>query len=235
MEESSSLLFGPEVYWGANPKAVIVKYDFDFAQVRLDLHPLRGRSAFGSGCERHVRQQSASRARPRSTRRARVQRLAGSWNSAASCRPTEKVDDVSTRASTVQRRHVSSTRSSFEDTLGFKAKLTFPLFRARLRNLRVGSPRRALSPTAGQHHKVVRRVRSEPSCRTPGLGNKQRVRSRHVIMQLRQSSWSIPRLMYRDNFVDANPFIAPSSRRQAARCVPACRTAQSRQSIRSRC
>ena len=87
--------------------------------------------------------------------------------------------------------------------LGLKAKLSFPLFGAQTY---VSAHYAGLVADGGQHHKQF--GVTDPS-RLPysGLGNKEEYEF-GMLMNF-GNVMVFPRFMYRDNLVDANPFIEP--------------------------
>ena len=94
VEDSCTFVFGPEIYWGANPKGVF-KYDFDLFGVRMDLHPFRGLQRARARAPM-LRQATERESRQTTLYAAEREfaRMAGSWNSAASCPRPRKVDEV---------------------------------------------------------------------------------------------------------------------------------------------
>ena len=117
---------------------------------------------------------------------------------------TEKVDDVYTRLDS--NGDILLDQIDFEDTLGFKAKLTFP-FPVGGYQTYVSAHHAGLVADGGQHHKVFGVF--DPSVLPySGLGNKREYEA-GMIMNV-GNLMIFPRLMYRDNFVDANPSILPS-------------------------
>ena len=115
---------------------------------------------------------------------------------------TEKVDEVFDY--TDGNGNIYMDQIKFEDTLGFKAKLTFPLLGAQTY---LSAHHAGLVADGGQHHKQF--GVTDPS-RLPysGLGNKGEYEAG---MMMNFGNFMVfPRVMYRDNLVDANPFIPPS-------------------------
>ena len=190
---------GPEVYWGANPK-VIVKYDFDFANIDWTFIHSEDVARSGEGA-------SATQATERQSRQTTLfasKQFSDAWKLEVGgiMSATEKVDDIYTRVDSAD--NVFLDEIEFEDTLGIKAKLSFPLFGAQSY---VSAHHAGLVADGGQVHKTFGVF--DPS-RLPysGLGNKQEYEA-GVIMNF-GNLMVYPRIMYRDNLVHANPFIAPS-------------------------
>ncbi len=194
-----TLLFGPEIYWGANPKAV-VKYDFDFADIDWtfihseDVARL-GEAVGGAGqTERQSRQTTIYANKE----------FANGWELEIGgiMSATEKVGETFDRID--REGNIYLDEIDWEDTLGLKAKLSFPLLGTQTY---VSAHHAGLVADGGQHHKVY--GVSDPS-RLPysGLGNK---REYEAGMQLFFGNLMVfPRVMYRDNLVHANPFREPS-------------------------
>jgi hypothetical protein len=117
---------------------------------------------------------------------------------------TEKVDEVFTFVDS--ENNVYLDQIEFEDTLGFRGKLTFN-FPGLGYETYVSAHHAGLVANGGQYHKVF--GVSDPSVLPySGDGNKREYEA-GMIMNF-GSIMVFPRLMYRDNLVDANPFILPS-------------------------
>ena len=194
-----TVLGGPEVYWGANPKFVL-KYDFDVGKIGLSLIHSEDVARQGEGAE-------ATQATERQSRQTTIYattellkdvtlELGGIMSA------TEKVDEIYTR--TDSSGNIYKDEITSEDTFGFKAKLTFPLFGT---ETYISGHYAGLVADGGDPLKTY--GVTDPS-RLPysGLGNKQEFEA-GMIMHF-GNLMVYPRLMYRDNLVDANPFIAPS-------------------------
>ena len=194
-----TLLAGPEVYWGANPKAVL-KYDFELGKVGFSFIHSEDVARLGQGA-------AATQATERQSRQTTlyaetelfkdVKLELGGIMSA-----TEKVDEVYTRLG--EGGNLYRDQVEFEDTLGFKAKLTFPLFGAQTY---LSGHYAGLVADGGDPLKTF--GTTDPS-RLPysGLGNKQEYEA--GMMMNFGNLMVFPRFMYRDNLVHANPFIPPS-------------------------
>ena len=194
-----TVLGGPEVYWGANPKFVL-KYDFDVGKIGLSLIHSEDVARQDEGAE-------ATQATERQSRQTTIYattellkdvtlELGGIMSA------TEKVDEIYTR--TDSSGNIYKDEITSEDTFGFKAKLTFPLFGT---ETYISGHYAGLVADGGDPLKTY--GVTDPS-RLPysGLGNKQEFEA-GMIMHF-GNLMVYPRLMYRDNLVDANPFIAPS-------------------------
>lgn len=197
--EGLTLLAGPEVYWGANPKAVL-KYDFEVGKVGFSFIHSEDVARQGEGAQAT---QATERQSRQTTLYATTELLkdvkleVGGIMSA-----TEKVDEVYTRVDSAGNIYRDEIKS--EDTFGVKAKLTFPLFGA---ETYLSGHYAGLVADGGDPLKTY--GVTDPS-RLPysGLGNKQEYEAG---MLMRFGDVVVyPRLMYRDNLVDANPFIPPS-------------------------
>jgi hypothetical protein len=194
-----TLLAGPEVYWGANPKAVF-KYDFELGKVGFSFIHSEDVARQGEGAEatQATERQSRQTTLYAKTEIAKdVELEVGGIMSA-----TEKVDEIYTRvdgAGTIYKDEIET-----EDTFGIKAKLTFPVFGA---ETYLSGHYAGLVADGGDPLKTF--GVTDPS-RLPysGLGNKQEYEA-GMIMHF-GNLMVYPRLMYRDNLIDANPFIAPS-------------------------
>jgi len=197
--EGLTLLGGPEVYWGANPKFV-VKYDLDLGRVGLSLIHSEDVARLGQGA-------AATQATERQSRQTTIYAEAELFKDVklelgGIMSATEKVDEIYTRLG--PDGNIYKDEIKFEDTLGFKAKLTFPVFGA---ETYVSGHYAGLVADGGDPLKTF--GVTDPS-RLPysGLGNKQEYEA--GMMMHFGNLMIYPRLMYRDNFIHANPFIPPS-------------------------
>ena len=193
-----TIVAGPEVYWGANPK-FIVKYDFRFGKINWtfihseDVARL-GEAVGGAGQTERQSRQTTLYAQ-KEFRNGWELELGGIMSA------TEKVDENFDR---YDDGNVILDEIDWEDTLGFKAKLSMPLFGTQTY---VSAHHAGLVADGGDHHKVY--GVTDPS-RLPysGLGNK---REYEAGMQMFFGNFMVfPRVMYRDNLVHANPFVEPS-------------------------
>jgi beta-galactosidase len=197
---------GPEVYWGANPKAVL-KYSSTFNKTL----PFLGGSRLGQtqytvilseDFDRLGESASATAATVRESRQAtlytrtditdRIRLELGGIISA-----TERRGDVYDRVENDDE--IVLDEIDTDDTLGVKAKLSFPVFGA-------------LGYVATHHAGLVAEggdPLQEFGTRLPydDLGNK---REYEAGLMMNFGNWMVfPRYLYRENLVDANPFIAP--------------------------
>ncbi len=192
-----TVLFGPEVYWGANPK-VVFKYDFRLAKFDwtfIHSEDLARRTDGTNPTDivgRQSRQTTLTAEREFSN--GLKLEFGGIWSA------NEKVDEVFDRVDDAGNVYLDQIEE--EDALGFRAKLTFPWNETYLQAHHAG-----LVADGGHVHRTW--GITDPS-RLPysGMGNK---REYEAGMIMRFGDWMLyPRVMYRDNLVDANPFIEPS-------------------------
>jgi hypothetical protein len=194
-----TVLGGREVYWGANPKAVI-KYDFEIGKVGLSvIHS-----------EDVARQDEGTQATAATQRQSRQTTLYATTEIYKDVKlelggimsATEKVDEVYTRVDNAA--NIYKDEVATEDTLGIKAKLTFPVFGA---ETYVSGHYAGLVADGGDPLKTFG-VTDPSGLPYSGLGNKQEYEA--GMMMHFGDLMVYPRVMYRDNLVHANPFIAPS-------------------------
>ncbi|MFK8054313.1 MAG: hypothetical protein AB8F65_15195 [Woeseiaceae bacterium] len=188
--EGLTVLAGPEVYWGANPK-VIIKYDFDTGPVDWTFIHSEDIARLGQAT-------GAAGATVRQSRQTTLYAETNLWEGVklevgGIISAPERVDEVYDR---FDDGDIFLDEIEFEDTLGIKAKLSFPLF---------GS----LSYVAAEHAGLVAEAGGplrEFGTRLPysGLGNKREYE--FGSMMNFGNLMVFPRLLYRDNFVHANPF-----------------------------
>ncbi len=193
--EGLTLLFGPEVYWGANPK-VMLKYSSRFAG--LDYTFLHSEDVARSGdsasfTEATVRQSRATTLYVKKELGGATYELGGIMSA------TEKVDDEYSR---YDNGNVIVDEIDFEDTLGIKGRTTFKLFD--LVNVELAATYAGLVADGGaplEEFGITGPVFGAHS----GQGNKYEYEAafkfnfgNHMIY---------PRFLYRDNLVDANPLI----------------------------
>lgn len=195
----AKLVVGPEIYWGANPKAMF-KYNHTVNSVDLafihaeDLARLDDGANATQSTERQSRQTTLT---AETVLADGIKLEMGGIMSA-----TEKVDESYDRVN--DNGDVILDQIGFEDTLGFKTKVSFPLLGTQTY---LSAHYAGLVADGGQHHKVY--GVTDPS-RLPysGLGNKHEYEAG---MRIFFGDFMLfPRVMYRENLVDANPDIAPS-------------------------
>ena len=204
--EGLKFVIGPEIYWGANPKAVL-KYDSRFGKVL----PFLGNSRFGQteftviiseDLDRLSDSATATSATERETRQATLYTRTDLTDSVrlelgGIVASTEKRGDAYDRVEGTDEILVDEI--DFSDTLGFKAKLSFPVFGALGY---VATHQAGLVADGGDQL-------TEFGTRLPydALGNKREYEA-GVMMNF--GNWMVfPRYLYRDNLVDANPIIPP--------------------------
>jgi beta-galactosidase len=189
--EGLTLLAGPEVYWGANPKAV-VKYDFDFAGVEYtfihseDLARIDDSATATEATERQSRQTTIYAAMNLTDS---VKLELGGIMSA-----TEKVDDPYDR---ISGDRIILDEIEFKDTLGFKGKLSFDFLNTRSY---VAADIAGLVADGGD---ALREFGTQLPYSS--LGNKNEYEAG---MMINFGNYMLfPRILYRENLVDANPNI----------------------------
>ena len=192
--EGLKIVLGPEVYWGANPKTIL-KYQFavgsvDYAFMHAD--DIARRDSSSSATEATSRQSSQTALYAKTDLSKGVTMELGGIVSS-----TERIDDVYDR---VENGNIVLDQIDAKDTLGFKAIVTFDVFDASRAYLAVNYA--GLVADAGN-------PLTEFGTELPysSLGNKKEVDT-GILINL--DPFTIyPRLLYRENLVDANPFIAP--------------------------
>ena len=194
-----TVLAGPEVYWGANPKFV-VKYDFNLGKVDLTLiHSedvaRQGESTSATGATQRQSRQTTLYATTDFTENVKLE-LGGIMSA------TEKVDDIYDRIG--ENGDIILDQIDSDDTFGFKAKLSFPLFGARSY---LSAHHAGLVADGGAQLKDFG-VTDPTRLPYSGAGNKKEYEA--GMMMNFGNLMIIPRVLYRDNLVDANPFIPPS-------------------------
>jgi beta-galactosidase len=193
------IVAGPEIYWGANPKAVI-KYEFDTGPVDWAVIHSEDFARLGQGA-------NATQATQRQTRAttlygaidlpAGVKFEAGGIISAPE-RIDEQFDFVDPEG------NIRSDTIRFKDTLGGKGKLSFPL----LGTETYVSAHYAGLVSEGGNPVPTFGVMDPTRLPYNGLGNKREFELGSIIRFGQLMLY--PRFMYRDNLIDANPFIPPS-------------------------
>lgn len=192
------LLVGPEVYWGANPKYVF-KYDFNFAGMEWTFIHSDDLGRLGQGAnatEATLRQSQQTTLYAKKEFSNGVELEVGGIISAP-----ERVDETFDRVDSAGNVYLDQIE--FEDTLGLKAKVSFPLLGTQSY---LSAHHAGIVAEGGVHHTVY--GVTDPS-RLPytGLGNR---REYEAGMQMFFGNLMVfPRFLYRDNLVHANPFIEP--------------------------
>jgi len=201
------LVVGPEVYWGANPKAVL-KYSSTINKAL----PFLGSSRLGNtdftvilseDLDRLGESASATAATVRESRQATLYtatdltddiRLELGGIISATERRGEEYDRIDGDTGEIVRDEIEMS-----DTLGFKAKLSFPVFGA----LGYLATHQAGLVAEGGDQLVEFGTRLPYS----DLGNKREYEG-GVMMTF--GNWMVfPRYLYRENLVDGNPLIPP--------------------------
>ncbi len=199
------LVAGPEIYWGANPKFVF-KYDFNLLKAdwtfihsedvaRLDTGP--------NATDPTLRQSRQTTLFLQKKFSSGIELELGGIMSA-----TERIDevfdycDLERIPGTTERRcaegSIRSDQIEFEDTLGFRGRLTFPLGPSR--NW-IGGYYSGLVAEGGSHLPLYG-IMDPTGLPYSGLGNRQEVEAGSQIFL---GNWMImPRGLYRTNLVDAN-------------------------------
>ena len=186
------------MYWGANPK-VILKYSWNWGRTELTfMHDediaRRGDSASAtSATERQTR---------RTTLYAKRDLAEGvTLELGGIIASDEKIDDVYDR---YDNGDIYVDKIDFEDTLGFRAKLSFPLFDTKSY---IATYHAGLVADGGA---VLRDFGVSDPTGLPysPLGNKQEYEAG---MMMNFGNFMLyPRVLYRDNLVHANPSVPPS-------------------------
>jgi beta-galactosidase len=194
-----TVLAGPEVYWGANPK-IVLKYDFDFGKfdftfIHSEDVARQGESTSATGATQRQSRQTTFYAATELTEKIKLE-LGGIMSA------NEKIDDQYDRIGSNGDIILDQIKS--EDTFGFKAKLKFPLFGTQSY---VSAHHAGLVADAGGQLKDFG-IRDPTALPYSRAGNKQEYEA-GMTMNF-GNLMVIPRVLYRDNLVDANPFIPPS-------------------------
>ena len=197
--EGLTVVAGPEVYWGANPK-VVLKYDFDignfdFTFIHSEDVARQGESSSATGATQRQSRQTTFYAATDLTESIKLE-LGGIMSA------NEKIDDIYDRLGSNGDIIVDEIES--EDTFGFKAKLKFPLFGTQSY---VSAHHAGLVADGGDQLKDYG-VSDPTALPYSGAGNKKEYEA-GMVMNF-GDFMIIPRVLYRDNLVDANPFIPPS-------------------------
>lgn len=195
-----TLVAGPEIYWGANPKAML-KYDFSVLDVDWTFIHSEDIARLGQGAAATQATERQSRATTLTGRTIFFDELQVDFGTIIAA--TEKIGESYDRVN--GNGDVVIDEIDFADTVGFLLRLSFPVLGA---PSFVSAQHAGLVADGGQYHKVY--GVTDPS-RLPysGLGNKREyIAGSRIFLG---GSWMLfPRLLWRDNLVGANPFIAPS-------------------------
>ena len=195
-----TIVTGAEIYWGSNPQ-VLFKYDFDIGKTGFTFIHSEDVARAGDSA-------AATRATQRQSRRTtfyaatefteNIKLELGGIMAA-----NEKIGELYDRIGSDGTIILDEIESS--DTFGFKAKFTFPLFGAQSY---VQAHQAGLVANGGN---VLKQFgwRDPSGLPYSGDGNKQEFEA-GVIMNF-GNFMVLPRVMYRDNLVHANPYIPPES------------------------
>ena len=184
------------MYWGANPK-FIVKYDFDYANWDWTFIHSEDIARRGSGVDPTDTTVRQSRQTTLTAEREFGNGIKVELGGILSA--PEEIDENFDRVDS--QGNVFLDEIEDEDALGFRAKVTFPWNETYVQAIHQG-----LVSDAGQVHRTFGIM--DPS-RLPysGMGNKQEYEAGLI---LRFGDFMLlPRIMYRDNLVHANPTILP--------------------------
>jgi hypothetical protein len=194
-------LFGPEVYWGANPKYML-KYQFgskdQFAFVYSEDVARRDTAANpGEAVAIQTRQ---------STLYSKFGDTKTSLEVGGIIASTEKIGD---RYSRVENGNIIVDEIELKDTLGVKATLAFEAFGAS--RAYVGLNYGGLTADGGvtqAGYGITNGINNFSQLPYSEYGNKKEIETG---IQMNFGSITVlPRLLYRDNLVDANPSIPPA-------------------------
>jgi hypothetical protein len=187
-----TLLFGPEVYWGANPK-VVVKYDFNFSGFDYTFIHAEDIARLGDSATVTALTERQSRQTTLYTTRTFANSMKLELGGIMSA--TEKDGDAYTRLSS--NGNIVLDEVEFKDTLGLKGKLSFDLFNT-LSYVAVDIGGLVADGGDGLREFGTRLPYSN-------LGNKNEYEAG---MMINFGDYMLfPRILYRTNLVDANPTI----------------------------
>jgi hypothetical protein len=193
-------LLGPEVYWGANPKWML-KYQFDIGSNEL---------AFIHSEDVARNDDSATATAPTAIQTRQTTLYSKSKVTSGSTlelggimASTEKIDDPYER---IENGNVVADKIEFEDTLGLKATFAFDAFTASRGYLTLNYG--GLVADGGEPltlYGVRNGINNFSELPLSEYGNKQEVEA-GIQMQFGNIT-VLPRLLYRDNLVDALPLV----------------------------
>ncbi|MDX1430332.1 MAG: hypothetical protein R3282_08595, partial [Rhodothermales bacterium] len=183
------VLFGPEVYWGANPK-VVLKYSNSLGRVDWTLMHSEDVARLDESASATAATERQTRATTLYTRTPFGEGV--TLELAGLIARTELIDDRYRRLGGA--RQIIEDEIDFEDTLGVKAKLSFPLFGALAY---IATDIGGLVADGGD-------TLREFGTRLPysALGNKKEIEA--GVMMNFGNVMLFPRVLYRDNLVHAN-------------------------------
>jgi beta-galactosidase len=197
-------LIGPEVYWGANPK-YMVKYEFDlgkneFAIIHSDDIARADASATATEATQIQTSQTTlyAKTNPTSSSTLELGIIMAS---------TEKIGQEYNR---YENGNVEVNDIKFEDTLGFKSTFSFDVLNSSRGYL--GLNYGGLVADGGaplQGYGIRNGINNYSQLPLSQYGNKKEI---EVGIQMNFGSITLlPRYLYRDNLIDANPSIPPST------------------------
>ena len=194
-----TIVAGPEIYWGANPK-IVLKYDYSIGKVDMTfIHSediaRQGESSSATGATERQSRQTTLSAAVNITEEVKLE-FGGIFSA------SEKIDDTYDRVGA--NGDIILDQIQTEDALGFKAKLSFPLLGTKSY---ISAHHAGLVADGGATLKDFG-WRDPTGLPYSSLGNKQEYEA-GMIMYFGDITIA-PRFLYRDNLVDANPFIPPS-------------------------
>ena len=191
-------LFGPEVYWGANPKYML-KYQFGSKDQYAFIHSedvARRDTAISPGTAIAIQTRQT-------TLYSKFGNTKNSLEVGGIMASTEKIDDKYDR---VENGNRVVDEIKFEDTLGLKATLAFDAFGASRGY--VGLNYGGLTADGGATQAlfgITNGINNFSQLPYSQYGNKKEIETG---IQMNFGSITVlPRLLYRDNLVDANPSI----------------------------
>ena len=193
------IVAGPEVFWGANPQWIF-KYDFRWGKTDLTFIHQEEVSRLGEGA---AATQPTNRVASKTTLFADIpltQRIKLEVGGILSSR--ERLDDVYDYVD--ENNNIFRDKIEEKDLLGIRARLTFPVFGA---ETYISTHNAGLVADGGNPIPTFG-VRDPTRLPYSGLGNKNEYEAG---MRIYKGNWLIyPRVMWRENLIDANPFIEPS-------------------------
>ncbi len=190
-----TVVFGPEIYWGANPKAMF-KYDFSATGMDYSL-------IFSEDIARRDESSSATDATDRQSRQTTLyaKKQFGSGMTLELGGMVANGEKVGENYDRLEGDDIVFDEVKDEDTLGFKGRLSFDMFSSRAY---LAMNYAGLVADSGD-------VLRENGTELPysGLGNKKEIEGGVLIPV---GDFTIyPRFLVRENIVDANPLILPTT------------------------
>jgi len=190
-----TVVAGPEIYWGANPKA-IVKYDFGgekykYSFIHSEDIKRAGTASTATEATNPATRQTALSLETQLTSGAKLELgylFSGS----------EKIDDEFSYVD--EEENIYLDKIKFEDTQGVKAKITFDAFKIAKIDASVNYA--GLVADAGNHIREFDTLIPYSS-----LGNKVAFETGMLLPM--GDVWLLPRFFYRENLIESNPIIDP--------------------------